>query len=64
MAQNNPPVSNVSKTKPFPDSWSEVMTVKEALDNGVYSYFCKITCEKAGSFGFTARVIPNGDDWM
>ena len=46
------------------DSWSEVMTVKEALDNGVYSYFCKITCEKAGSFGFTARVIPNGDDWM
>ena len=41
---------------------TETMTVKTALENGSYEYQCVLTCRQAGRFGFTARVIPRGDD--
>jgi starch phosphorylase len=38
------------------------MTVKEALGNGAFRYFCPLTCQTADRYGFTARVTPRGDD--
>ena len=40
------------------------MMVKEKMGNGEYLYSTDITCNKAGRFGFTARVLPRGDDWV
>lgn len=40
------------------------MTVQENRENGEYLYTCTITCQAAGRYGFTARVIPKGDDWI
>jgi len=42
----------------------EQMRVTEDLGNGDYTYGCTITCPESGRFGFTARVIPVGDDWI
>ncbi len=40
------------------------MAVQENLGNGEYLYGTTITCNTAGRFGFTARVLPHGDDWI
>ncbi len=42
----------------------EQMRVTEAPGSGDYTYGCTITCPESGRFGFTARVIPVGDDWI
>lgn len=42
----------------------EAMHVLEDLGNGDYVYGCTITCPTSGRFGFTARIIPAGDDWI
>jgi len=41
---------------------TEKMTVDADLGNGAYRYVCAMTCREAGRFGFTARVIPRGDN--
>ncbi|MBW1851080.1 MAG: alpha-glucan family phosphorylase [Deltaproteobacteria bacterium] len=38
------------------------MTEREDLGNGQYLYHCTITCRDSGRYGFTARVLPRGDD--
>jgi glycogen phosphorylase len=43
---------------------TETMTVKQDLGNGNYQYECALTCQKAGRFGFTVRVTPEGDDYI
>jgi len=40
------------------------MQVEENRGNGHYLYRCTLPCDFAGRFGFTARIIPNGDDWI
>ncbi len=42
----------------------EVMHVVEDLENGDYVYGSTVTCPASGRFGFTARIIPRGDDWI
>ena len=44
------------------ESHTEEMTIKEDQGNGKYLYTCTITCSASGRYGFTARVIPVGDD--
>jgi glycogen phosphorylase len=40
------------------------MTVQENLENGEYLYAGAITCNSSGRYGFTARVLPHGDEWI
>ena len=42
----------------------EAMRVLEDHGNGDYIYGCTITCPASGRFGFTARIIPAGDNWI
>ena len=41
---------------------TQTMSVEKDLGNGTYRYTCIMTCRDSGRFGFTARVIPRGDD--
>ena len=43
-------------------SRAETMWVQETTGNGTYIYACTITCSDSGRFGYTARVIPKGDE--
>ncbi len=43
---------------------TEVMDVLEDRGNGKYLYGCTLTCRISGRYGFTARIIPQGDDWI
>ena len=38
------------------------MDVKKALGDGKYIFDCYISCEVAGRYGFTARIVPRGDE--
>jgi starch phosphorylase len=38
------------------------MRVIEDLGGGRYTYGCTIRSDSSGRFGFTARVLPRGDD--
>ncbi|MFP4159300.1 MAG: alpha-glucan family phosphorylase [Desulfobacterales bacterium] len=40
------------------------MEMVEDLGEGSYLYACRVPCEHAGRFGFTARVIPRGDEYL
>ena len=40
------------------------MNVLENRGRGEYLYNCKVTCGVAGRYGFTARIISKGDDWI
>jgi glycogen phosphorylase len=40
------------------------MTVQENLGNGEYLYSGTIICNASGRYGFTARVVPHGDEWI
>jgi len=43
---------------------SEQMEVTEDRGNGDYLYACNVTCRNSGRYGFTARIMPQGDDWL
>jgi len=43
---------------------AESMRVLENFGAGRYLYECDIICDDSGRFGFTARAIPQGDDWI
>lgn len=45
-------------------SQTERMIIEENLGNGKYRYGCFITCKVAGRYGFTVRVIPEGDSYL
>jgi starch phosphorylase len=38
------------------------MTVSKSLGDGKYLYDCHISCDISGRYGFTARIVPRGDD--
>jgi starch phosphorylase len=38
------------------------MEIKERLEDNACVYVCSLTCSDAGRFGYTARVIPQGDE--
>ncbi len=42
---------------------AERMEMVKEIGDGDYMYACSIDCRMAGSYGFTARVMPRGDDW-
>ncbi|WP_457553260.1 alpha-glucan family phosphorylase [Desulfobacula sp.] len=44
------------------DSRPENMWLQETISQGTYLYACTITCSDSGRFGYTARVIPKGDE--
>lgn len=43
---------------------TQPMRVKEDRGGGTYIYECDVRCRIAGRYGFTARVLPNGDAWL
>jgi starch phosphorylase len=43
-------------------SGTQPMTLDQDLGGGRYRYRSKIICEHSGRYGFTARVVPSGDD--
>ncbi len=43
-------------------SRAENMWLQETLTEGRHLYACTITCTDSGRFGYTARVIPKGDE--
>ena len=43
-------------------SETELMHVAEDRGSGKFMYTCSLTCRISGRYGFTARVIPRGDD--
>ena len=40
----------------------ESMWLQETVSEGRHIYACTITCSDSGRFGYTARVIPKGDE--
>lgn len=44
------------------ESHTELMTVREDQGNGNYLYTCNLTCVSSGQYGFSARVMPRGDE--
>jgi len=40
------------------------MSVKEDKGGGVYLYECVVHCNLPGRYGFTARLVPKGDDMI
>jgi starch phosphorylase len=55
---------NMKSIDTLSTSQPETMGLKEKGSNGDYLYSCTINCCFSGRFGFTARVIPNGDDMI
>ncbi|MCG6894607.1 MAG: alpha-glucan family phosphorylase [Desulfobacteraceae bacterium] len=53
------PLKSVDSLK---TSHIEPMQVQEALGKGRYRYGCEIECHHSGRYGFTARIVPQGDD--
>jgi starch phosphorylase len=52
---------NVKSIDSLIKGYVEPMHVKESDGVGGYLYECKLNCQKAGRYGFTARVVPKGD---
>ncbi len=44
------------------DSRAETMWLQETISEGSHIYACTITCSDSGRYGYTARVIPKGDE--
>ena len=42
----------------------ESMQVAEQLEGNSYLYSCSLNCELSGRFGFSVRVVPQGDEWL
>lgn len=40
----------------------ETMWLQKTISEGTHVYACTITCSDSGRFGYTARVIPKGDE--
>lgn len=39
----------------------EIMTLSQDLGQNCYRYQCTVPCTDSGRFGYTARVIPDGN---
>mgnify|MGYP001545452189 FL=1 len=46
------------------ETYREPMIVLEELSGNRYLYGCRMPCDTAGRYGFTARVTPKGDIWV
>ncbi len=46
----------------FEGAMAETMWLQETIAEGRHIYACTITCSDSGRFGYTARVIPKGDE--
>lgn len=53
------PIKSVDSLK---TSHTETMQVQEELAAGRYRYGCQVECRQSGRYGFTARIVPRGDD--
>ncbi|OVE75847.1 alpha-glucan phosphorylase [bacterium E08(2017)] len=45
-------------------SCADKMQVEQDLGSGVYIYKQTISCQRAGRYGFSARLTPAGNDWQ
>jgi starch phosphorylase len=43
-------------------SRAETMKLQSTIAPGTHLYGCRVVCSDSGRFGYTARVIPRGDD--
>ena len=43
---------------------TKIMNMEKEYGNGRYKYSCTMNCDDAGRYGFTARVVPAGDNWI
>ncbi|NOX33781.1 MAG: glycosyltransferase family 1 protein [Deltaproteobacteria bacterium] len=43
-------------------SRAETMWLQETIAEGRHIYACTVTCSDSGRFGYTARVVPKGDE--
>ena len=55
---------NLKSIDMLTNSHMEKMSVLEDRGNGSFLYGCTIECRESGRYGFTARVAPQGDDWI
>ncbi len=55
---------NIKTIDTVSKAYIEKMSVKEERGSGVYLYECAVSCKWPGRFGFTARVVPKGDDMI
>lgn len=46
------------------DIQAETMSVSQELGYSHYQYSCATVCKVSGQFAFTARVTPQGDNWI
>jgi starch phosphorylase len=44
------------------NSRAETMKLQNTIAPGAHVYGCRVVCADSGRFGYTARVIPRGDD--
>jgi len=44
------------------NSRAETMKLQSTIAPGTHVYGCRVVCSDSGRFGYTARVIPRGDD--
>ncbi|MGM0453937.1 MAG: alpha-glucan family phosphorylase [Thermodesulfobacteriota bacterium] len=54
----------VRSAEELADSGVVKMSVDQDMGDGKFRYTCHVPCEYAGRFGFTARVMPRGDDYV
>ncbi|MFH2064503.1 MAG: alpha-glucan family phosphorylase [Pseudomonadota bacterium] len=52
---------NIKTIDSLTKGYVETMHVKESDGSGGFLYECSLSCQKAGRYGFTARVVPKGD---
>ena len=43
---------------------TQTMEIAEDRGGGDFLYYCTVTCEDSGRYGFTARVGARADDWI
>ncbi|MFO7558617.1 MAG: alpha-glucan family phosphorylase [Desulfobacterales bacterium] len=55
---------NIKTIDTVSKAYIEKMSVKEDRGSGIYLYECAVNCKWPGRFGFTARVVPKGDDMI
>ncbi|MBW2708022.1 MAG: alpha-glucan family phosphorylase [Deltaproteobacteria bacterium] len=53
---------NVQSLDTISESHTELMAVRESKGDGTYLYACNLTCTSSGQYGFSVRVMPQGDD--
>ncbi|MBI5843797.1 MAG: alpha-glucan family phosphorylase [Deltaproteobacteria bacterium] len=55
-------VGEMKSTDDIIKSFSQTMSVCCIISEGLYEYATTVSCKSAGRYGYTARVMPSGDE--